>query len=1005
MKKALFLAAMCGCVWMCGCDLSEPVKTYPCSESGEPIAGYIIEDLTQATIPPGMEEYFAQGYCPKDYLDRDFSSCVSYNGNGFTKACSSCNQGEILCDRICMDGLYNDDNCGRCGNKCDASEQCEKGKCMPKCVSVCKDRTTLTECNNLFQKTERTCVYGCNMEENKCREDFCTIECGEDSTLIICTEDANPLTETCRYGCNAEKKECNKCEDSCSEDGTLVKCNKDDLYAEAEVTSCANGCDSDAMACNECRTQCKDANTLLLCDASDSLAAPQEFECPNGCDEQANACVQCTTQCQGENTLLLCDNNDPSAAPDSIFCPLGCDEQTLACIGCNTQCKDSKTLLQCDNENPTASPQEVTCPISCDDGKRKCTECKTKCDEKNAFTLQKCSDDIYAPPTKETCPYGCQDGACIELDSDGDGVIDTNDPCPYNGSISSGSHTSAECDEKLYDSSNDIFHVYCAQNLVYLNDNNDTLNGKFGIISIDNDINLGLLETTGSGDSCAVTKDLDSITITGVVVKGNKHRITATKQGSSCSVKNPLFNVINSATVKDLTVELDVSGGRAVLANTIDYSGVSILENVVVSGSVTNNDATQYVGGMIGYVSGTTRENDYVTEIRHQFVNSYAKDITVNAPNANWVGGMVGYADSIEYKQTSDSDYSHIVSVKGKENVGGLFGYARHFRVDASDDSIKQMAAIIDKVDGTNNVGGFAGEFYGTTFTKLTMKIGSIHSKNGSAGGFVGYLDPPKYYSTSFSNIAAVIDSIESEGSEVGGFVGHDADGSKALENVYLKIGSIKITGSKAAVFFGATSQSGSMIFLTNVFGEAASITAKDHVSGIVADDSNTERIEGTNTAVRANLNFSNSSSTKYSGISNAPMESYNISFNTFVSVVTVHNTTSNKYLLDRALFAEDVNGTDNPGFSYSFWYNLGDKDNSKPYASFTPPPSYDHFLESFDKAGANEVLNAVKSKNSTWDSTSFSTFNSSGSTVTANFPRFIDPTLKSSLAKLGVTD
>ena len=1005
MKKALFLATLCGCVWMCGCDLSEPVKTYPCSESGEPIAGYIIEDLTQATIPPGMEEYFAQGYCPKDYLDRDFSSCVSYSGSGFTKACSSCNQGEILCDRICMDGLHNDDNCGRCGNKCDQTEKCEKGKCMPRCVNVCQDRNTLLECNDSFTATERHCIYGCNMEENKCREDFCTMACKDESTLVICTEDANPLTETCVFGCNSEKNECNKCQNSCAEDGTLVKCNENDLLAEAETTSCANGCDEQRMACIECETHC-DGNILKLCDSSDPTAAPSDMECPNGCDEAANACIQCTTQCKDENTLYLCDTSTPTAAPAEVSCGLGCDSDLKDCVGCTTKCKDGNTLLQCDPENPTAEPDEISCPNGCSNSNQKCIECETKCDAEDAFTLWKCSgDDVLAKPVKESCQYGCKNGACLKLDSDADGVPDADDPCPYNGSIKSGTFTSAQCDEKLYDSSKDIFHIYSAQNIVYLNDNNESLNGKFGIISIENDINLGLLETTGSGSSCAVTKDLDSISITGVTVEGNKHRITSTKQGSSCSVKNPLFNEINSSTVKDLTVVLDVNGGRAILANKIANSGVSILENVVVSGSVTNNDETQYVGGMIAFVSGTTRENDYVTEIRHQLVNCFAKDITVNAPNANYVGGLIGLANSIEYMQTSEDEHSHIISVKGKENVGGLFGYAAHFRVNASDENSKQMAAIVDKVDGTVNVGGFSGEFYGTTFTKLTMKIGSIHSKNGSAGGFTGYLDPPKYYSTSFSNIAAVIDSIESEGSEVGGFVGHDADGSKGLDNIYLKIGSIKITGSKAAVFFGATSQSGSQIFLSHAFGEAASITAKDHVSGIVADDSNTERIEASDTAVRANLNFSNSSSTAYSGITNAPMQNYNIAFNTFVSMVTVHNTTSNKYLLDRALLAEDVNGTDNPGFSYSFWYNLGDKDHSMPYASFTPPPSYDHFLESFDKAGANEVLNAVKSKNSTWDSTSFSTFSSTGSTVTANFPRYIDPILKSSLAKLGVTD
>lgn len=963
MKKTLCLATIYGCVGMCGCDLSEPVKTYPCSENGEAIAGYIIEDLTQATIPPGMEQYFSQGYCPKDYLDRDFSSCVSYKGKGFTKACSSCNQGEILCDRICMDALKNDDNCGRCGNKCSASEKCENGKCMPKCVNVCQDRNTLLECNDTFAATERHCFYGCNAEERKCREDFCTIECGNENTLVICTEDENPLIETCLFGCNAEKKECNKCQDSCADDGTLVKCDPEDLYAEATVLSCANGCDSQTMSCIECKTRCQESDILMRCDA-----------------------------------------NHPTDAPQSILCPLGCDADNLQCIGCNTICRDSHTLLQCDAEDPTAYPEPINCPIGCDDGKRQCSECQTKCDDNDAFTLWKCSNNIYDVPTKESCQYGCKDGACKDLDSDGDNVPDDKDPCPYNGSITSGTYTSTQCDEKLYDSETDTFHVYSAQNLVYFNDNNDTLFDKFSIISIDNDINLGLLETSGSITNCAVTKDLDTMSITGVIVNGNHHSITATKQGNRCSVKNALFDVINSSTVKDLTVDLDVNGGRAILANTIDPSGVSVLENVIVSGSVNTNDGTLYVGGMIGYVSGTTKENSYVTEIRHTLLNCFAKNVTVNAPNAKHVGGLIGFADSIEYKQTSDDDYSTILSVTGDENVGGLFGYTYHFRVNTEDENSKQMAAVIGKVDGTNNVGGFAGSFYGTTFSKVSMKIDSIHSKEGNVGGFTGFLEPPKYYSTSFSNIAAVINSIDSEGDEVGGFVGHDADGSKSIDNIYLKINTIKTTGSKAAIFFGATAQAGSSIVLSRAFGEAESITAKDYVSGILADDSNTDRIEASNTAIRANLHFTRSGSTKYSGVSNAPLDGSSATFNTFVSVVTVRDDSANKYLLDRALFAQELGGTDR-FFGYAFWYNLGDKTHSMPYSNFTPGPEYDHFLESFDKSGVNEVANAVKKIDSTWDVTSFSTFNAEGSKVTANFPRYITPELKSSLGKLGVTD
>lgn len=45
--------------------------------------------------------------------------------------------GIILCGNECKTSFYDNDNCGSCGNKCKATEECQRGQCLTQCGDSC----------------------------------------------------------------------------------------------------------------------------------------------------------------------------------------------------------------------------------------------------------------------------------------------------------------------------------------------------------------------------------------------------------------------------------------------------------------------------------------------------------------------------------------------------------------------------------------------------------------------------------------------------------------------------------------------------------------------------------------------------------------------------------------------------------------------------------------------------------------------------------------------------
>ncbi|MGY5809146.1 MBG domain-containing protein [Rhizobium sp. LEGMi198b] len=188
-------------------------------------------------------------------------------------------------------------------------------------------------------------------------------------------------------------------------------------------------------------------------------------------------------------------------------------------------------------------------------------------------------------------------------------------------------------------------------------------------------------------------------------------------------------------TINNLTISKSADG-----AGLFGYSSGLIQDIGLVNVSVANtNPFGRYVGGLVGYQSGNTINNAYVT------------GWVSGGSNA---GGLVGYLNG----GAINSAYSS-AAVSGTANVGGLAGfvnggavykaYATGTVVDTGNsaggliggtDSSSHGVTITNvyatgAVIGGNSVGGLIGFLYGTL--RNAYSTGAV--SGGTAGGLVGY--------------------------------------------------------------------------------------------------------------------------------------------------------------------------------------------------------------------------------------------------------------------------
>ena len=254
------------------------------------------------------------------------------------------------------------------------------------------------------------------------------------------------------------------------------------------------------------------------------------------------------------------------------------------------------------------------------------------------------------------------------------------------------------------------------------------------------------------------------------VFDGNGKTLSGFTISRSSTICVGLFGSTNGATLKNLTIVGEVTGGQ----NTGAFVGYAIggtLNGLTLQGNVSGGEST---GGIVGYAIGGTLNR---------------LTLQGNVSGGESTGGIVGYAKSsiLTNLRTSNLTVNSLADC-----VGGVCG-------TAEDTSLSECYSY-STVNGQNRVGGIVGYNYGIYRTRtmtLCLSFGDIRGKS-YVGGIVGefknkktynsnsieYDRVSRNYSASYHIINCIaLGNITADGTHAGGIAGYFRGGGVQENN------------------------------------------------------------------------------------------------------------------------------------------------------------------------------------------------------------------------------
>lgn len=306
--------------------------------------------------------------------------------------------------------------------------------------------------------------------------------------------------------------------------------------------------------------------------------------------------------------------------------------------------------------------------------------------------------------------------------------------------------------------------------------------------------------------------------------------------------------------------------------------GYGTISNSYATGRV---DGYRYVGGLVGYVYGSTTIAD-----------SYAEGI-VDGGDYN-VGGLVGEIGSSGNSSILNS-YSISPTVTGRYAVGGLVGIIRNVSVSISD---SYSTAHTSSSDNSSHIGGLVGYIDDNIVSVSILNsyaTGNV-SGGGNIGGLVGYTNS---VNVTISGSHAT-GAVSGTGTYVGGLVGINkatithsyATGNVTLDGEHTAGGLVGLTYEPIYYSYatGDVTIIGNHVRAGGLAGWNAYNSAGIHYSYATGNVSGYRRVGGLIGEVSNNSNVSNSYAT-----GNATASSYQVG-----GLVGLHsssaNTISNSY-------------------------------------------------------------------------------------------------------------
>jgi hypothetical protein len=243
----------------------------------------------------------------------------------------TCCPGQTACNGICTDLLFDNSNCGTCGNWCDpVLYRCCNGVCTER-LSFQTDNDNCGECGHACELCT-TCVAG------SCR----SLDCG--SPCLACVD--NSCETTCSVeeccgdgGCEPTTDVCDGqpcCGDTCCRAGE--QCCSNEFCCPSDTACCGKSCCSseehccpggfccDGLCCGDdccfsddtcCNEQCCPSGYDCLCDGSCQEIG--SYLCGDEC------CYSNETCCGGWLTPGCC-------GPASVCCDYGCSSPYPSCF-------------------------------------------------------------------------------------------------------------------------------------------------------------------------------------------------------------------------------------------------------------------------------------------------------------------------------------------------------------------------------------------------------------------------------------------------------------------------------------------------------------------------------------------------------------------------------------------------------------------------------------------------------------------------------------------------
>ncbi len=333
----------------------------------------------------------------------------------------NCSNGQILCNKKCINPLENPEFCGArgtcssteddenyAGETCSGNRICQEGscKCPENAPIFCKLSDDLSLCVDPQVKNEY-----CGCTEDNAGTD-CTQMMGEDGLNYSCVDSVCTLTN-----CNAGETQCG---DTCI---NLFAADMNNCGKCGQVCSTNAPSNSSAASCDlgTCRYACDDGyyNTCLLTANTDEEKLACSLSSKINCAKIGTntCCGDSCTNCEDKNTstsTFSCSAGNcivTSCTPGQQYCDDACrtvSEDNEHCGACNNKCGegtscDSGNCVCADNKTNCGNDSSPNCR-ALDSDIEFCGNCGTNCDAiKPANTLAtECSTGV--------CQYKCAEG-------------------------------------------------------------------------------------------------------------------------------------------------------------------------------------------------------------------------------------------------------------------------------------------------------------------------------------------------------------------------------------------------------------------------------------------------------------------------------------------------------------------------------------------------------------------------------------------------------------------